>query len=671
VTAVGLRRQPLGAPGVYWPPPDRVRALTGVRMDVCAFVGVAPRGPARTPEFFSLRRTMSSPELAQSSRSIATVVESWTEYERRYGGFEGPGLLPYAVASFFENGGTRAYIVRIVHDYADPVQNAGDVARGFVSGLQAESSSGDFTIKLRARDEGLWGNRLTAKLTFRAKPLALPPSAFTQKGLVFERGLDIVAGSTLRLAHAFGDPTMIRVVRTWDEWSSDKPVMQRHALFDSVVFPPVVGAEVVDGNLEVSDRMGREERHEHLGLSPLHPRWLARVLIEESQLLYPDDNPSTVWHDRDLIIDSSLPAYETAQFSNGADRYSAIVPDDFFDDTWTPVDEQPGNGVHAIATVQDVSLLVVPDLYSPGALPSFESVIDESGASAEFCDCVEPNPVHQATQDEAEELDGLLLNPATDLDEIIALQRRLTDFADSLEEFVVLLDVPPGLNQRSVLKWREQLHSMYAAAYHPWLRVSRVEGRRRWPVQVNPTGVAAGIIARREIEKGVQYGPANEIAAGVFDVADVVTPARHDELHPNAINVYLRERDGIRLTAARTLSSDPRYRQLSVRRLMTMLRRVLYRQMQWAVFEPNTSQLRGDIRNQLDAFLRQLFAANAFAGARPEEAFFVRCDDDLNSQAVIDQGKLLAYVGVAPAEPLEFLVLQIARGGDGTLRVEG
>ncbi len=153
--------------------------------------------------------------------------------------------------------------------------------------------------------------------------------------------------------------------------------------------------------------------------------------------------------------------------------------------------------------------------------------------------------------------------------------------------------------------------------------------------------------------------------------AIAVTPARHDELHQNAINVFLHERDGARLTAARTLSPDPAYRQLSVRRLMTMLRRVLYRQMQWAVFEPNDVRLRGDIHNQLDAFLRQLFAASAFAGARAEDAFFVRCDDELNPQSVVDAGRLYCYVGVAPAEPLEFLMLQIARDGDGTLRVQG
>jgi hypothetical protein len=222
-----------------------------------------------------------------------------------------------------------------------------------------------------------------------------------------------------------------------------------------------------------------------------------------------------------------------------------------------------------------------------------------------------------------------------------------------------------------MLSWREQLHSMYAAAYHPWLRVSRPDDKRDQAIVVTPSAIAAGIIARRELAHGVQYGPANEIADGVFDVVDRVSPLRQGELHQNAINVFVRERDGARLTAARTLSPDPIYRQLSVRRLMTMLRRVLYREMQWAVFEPNDARLRGDIRNQLDTYLRQLYAADAFAGARAEDAFFVRCDDELNPPPVVDQGRLYAYVGVAPAEPLEFLVLQIARDGDGTLRVQG
>jgi phage tail sheath protein FI len=163
----------------------------------------------------------------------------------------------------------------------------------------------------------------------------------------------------------------------------------------------------------------------------------------------------------------------------------------------------------------------------------------------------------------------------------------------------------------------------------------------------------------------------NELAALVVDVADDVSPARHAALHPLGINVFVRDRDGVRLTAARTLSKDPAYRQLSVRRLMTLLARTLERELQWVVFEPANEGLRAQLRALLRAFLRRLYAGNAFAGATEGEAFFVRCDDTVMTRDDVDNGRLIAEIGVAPAEPLEFLVLRLARDGDGTLRVEG
>ncbi|MDQ6828005.1 MAG: phage tail sheath subtilisin-like domain-containing protein, partial [Gemmatimonadota bacterium] len=654
-----------------------------------------PRGPARVPLFGASWAPGTCEEGATGTRSVPVPVESWDEYVRTFGAFEGPGLLPYAVASFFENGGARAYIVRIVHEYLlpdgthDEASNALGIATARVKGLLASASGGDTEIWLRARDEGAWGNALRATLSFRTRPLAIPTTAFTATGFVFERGVDIVAGAVMRLDYGFGALTIARVARVWEEWHPERAVIERHASFEAPVPLAVLRTELVEGVLDVDDGDGRAERHEGLGLASSHPRWLARVLVEESRLLYPGENielpagdPRRAWDDgRDLVIDPLLPDHKTDSFASPAldpvtlkylpagNRYRDLVPEDFFDDRWVVGDECPGDGVHSLVQISDLSLVVAPDLYSPRPIAPVEPVIDEGGAGSEFCECIEP--VIETQTPPPEDLDGLLLDPATDLAAIIELQRRLIELATSLESFVVLLDVPPGLSQRRMLYWRERLHAMYSAAYHPWLLVSRADDKRDVPIAVNPAAVAAGIIARREITRGVQYGPANEIAIGVFDVADHVSPARHDELHQNAINVYIRERDGARLTAARTLSPDPSYRQLSVRRLMTMLRRVLYRQMQWAVFEPNDSRLRGDIRNQLDAFLRQLFKADAFAGARAEDAFFVRCDDELNPQSVVDQGRLYAYVGVAPAEPLEFLVLQIARDGDGTLRVQG
>ena len=222
----------------------------------------------------------------------------------------------------------------------------------------------------------------------------------------------------------------------------------------------------------------------------------------------------------------------------------------------------------------------------------------------------------------------------------------------------------------SAERWRTAQASAYVAAYHPWLLVSRADDRRDALIRVPPSAVAAGIVARREHLYGVPHGPANELAIGVVKAVEPVPADRHDELHPQGINVYLGERDGIRLTAARTLSREPQWRQLSVRRLVTMIARSVLQQTQWIAFEPNGPPLRAEIRRLLDTFLRGLFRAGAFQGATEEESFFVQCDTELNPRRLAEAGQLVAHIGVAPSEPVEFIVLRLARRGDGTLLLE-
>ncbi len=640
-------RLALGAPGVAWLPPEPVRALTNERMDVAAFVGVAPRGPAH----------------------VAVPVESWDEYARRYGRFEGPGLLPYAVASFFENGGARAYVVRVTHETAA-------AARAPLPGVLARSSAGDTTIWLGARNAGAWGSHLRATLSYTTRPLVVDVAGFSAAELVGPSGMPLVAGTLLRLLRDDGGRAFVRIAAVRETWHATRAVRELHATFDAPIALPVAAAEIVEGVLDVDDGDGRSERHESLGTSPQHPRWLARVLAVESSLLVPAADPTLpesdsrrTWVDRDLAIDLALAPSTTDAFAEGDDRYRDIVPDDCFDAAWVLGDDEPGRGIHALVALDDLSLVALPDLYSPKPLVPRDEVTDAGGAGAAFCECVETPPV--VPHEPADDLDGLRLDPALDLATIIGLQQRVIALADTLESWVALLDAPPGLSQRQLLRWRGALDSMYAAAYHPWLRVARSDDARDAAIDVPPSAVAAGVTALRALTVGVQYGPANVIAAGVFDVVERVSPARHDALHPVGLNVFLLERDGVRLTAARTLSSDRRWRQLSVRRLMTMVRRVLLRQMQWTAFEPNGAPLRSSVMHLLEAYLRQLYVANAFAGSRPEEAFFVRCDGTLNPPASLDLGRLVTHVGVAPAEPLEFLVVQLAREGDGTLRAQG
>ena len=338
------------------------------------------------------------------------------------------------------------------------------------------------------------------------------------------------------------------------------------------------------------------------------------MLVNKSALLYPSDDPLASWLESDLVLEADLTPYSTCPFQGGADRYPDIVPDDFFDDDWVLGDECPGKGVHSLVDIADVSLVVAPDLYSPRPLAPVETIVDPGTfAGAEFAECIEPPPTPTQAMP-PDDITGLRLDPVQDLDVIAGLQRRLTDLADELESFVVLLDVPPGLSQRAILYWRGKFTSPYCAGYHPWVDMAPPDDQRNRPVAVNPSAIAAGIIAQREILFGVAYGPANVIANGAISVEDRISPARHDELHQHAVNVYLSERDGIRLTAARTLALDQTWRQLNVRRLVTMIRRVLDRQMQWAVFEPNNRQLRTNISHMLRVFPAPVIWRQRFYG---------------------------------------------------------
>jgi len=674
----------LGAPNIYRIPDQTRRTLGGVQMDVCAFVGVAPRGPVRVPiePESCVAGEVFVESVRKRQRSVARAVESWDEYLHLYGGFEGPGRLPYAVASFFEQGGRKAYIVRIVPDYGST--EAG-IAKGLEAVAEGELSnldSGAGAVKLVARNEGSWGNSLRAAIGFTVTPIEILPESGAAQLLV-DLNNPVPIGALLRLSvpvagedRSIYELRFVSLVRKKAVGDEGDLALELTLDLPLTEIPEYV--EVIEGNILIDDGVGTLEQFKGVGLSPQHPRWLAWVLYSESALVYPHEDwvatvirPLSAHHvsaSAQLLLNKS-----PARFSGGEDRYSEILHEDFFDSDWVLGNETPGSGVHALTHLKDLSSLVVPDLYVPESLPDEDDTEEVASlAGASFAPCVHVKSVEEEAITGDHELSGLLLDPAIpgELAQITTLQERLAELADLLRNFVVLLDVPPGLSQRNILRWRAHFHTSYAAAYYPWLKISQRDDSRDDLILINPSAVAAGIIAQRELTFGVPHGPANVVAENVVKVDERISPVRHDELHPLGINIYLQERDGAWLSAGRTLSRDKRYRQLSVRRLMLMLRRALEQQMHWMVFEPNTPSLWSEVRHMLNNYLRQLFIAGAFKGESEEEAFFVRCDAELNHRRIVDAGQMIAEIGVAPAEPLEFIAVRITRGGDGTLAVE-
>lgn len=658
-----LNHLSLGAPGVYRVSPEPIRKLTGQPMDVCAFVGVAPRGPCRIPlvdatVVHSDDWRMCDP-FRERIRSVAVPVESFDEYRRLFGGFEGPGLLPYAVATYFEQGGRRAYIVRIVHEYSDSHLNTGATAQGILPGVKGN-------IRLYARNEGAWGNHIRATVRYRVRPLQGDVLSTEQIQLKVSEKISV--GVLLRLALDSGGYEFRFVESIVDRGD---PIQARKNRIATLALPAsdaISSLEIVEASLLVNDGADHEENHSNVGLHVDHPRWLATVLCRESQLIWPDIAWAGAFlepSDTTLIVEECA----GAQFTGGEDRYPDIIHDDFFDPHWDPDKDRQFVGIHALTALGDLTQIVVPDLYSPKPLPLQSDIRGKpSLAGPEFAECFDIAILSQ--ENLKGELPGLALDSNADLEEIIGLQQKLIDFALKTREYIVLLDVPPGLKPRQILKWRSKFDTFYAAAYYPWLQLLNFDRTQDRLIEIPPSAVAAGIIAAKELRFNIAWGPANEIAREIIKPSEKISPSDHDLFHIQGINVYTQERDGVLLTGARTLSTDILWRQLSVRRVILMIKRTLAREMQAMVFEPNTPSLRREITHMVSGLLRRLYRLGAFKGASETEAFFVRCDDTLNPPYRVDNGQLVVEIGVAPSEPVEFIVLQINRTGDGTLVME-
>ena len=216
------------------------------------------------------------------------------------------------------------------------------------------------------------------------------------------------------------------------------------------------------------------------------------------------------------------------------------------------------------------------------------------------------------------------------------------------------------------IAFRERLTkaNSYGALYFPWVKALDPTGRSREPILLPPSGYVAGLYARIDATRGVWKAPAGTEASlnGVVGLAVELSDVEHGNLNPKGVNVIRRfPAAGVVVFGARTISSDPEWKYVPVRRMAIMLRVSLYNGIQWAVFEPNDEPLWSQLRLNLGSFMMTLFRQGAFQGSTPSQAFFVKCDGETTTQADIDLGIVNILVGFAPLKPAEFVVVKISQ----------
>lgn len=257
-----------------------------------------------------------------------------------------------------------------------------------------------------------------------------------------------------------------------------------------------------------------------------------------------------------------------------------------------------------------------------------------------------------------------------DLDQFKAVQQGMIDHCSAMGNRLAILDAPsPDLNAQQVHDWRMDqagYDSKFAALYYPWISV--LDPVTDTNISLPPSGHMAGVWSRNDDTRGVHKAPANEVVAGAVDLSYHLTSKEQELLNPDGVNcIRAFSGKGIRVWGARTLSgTDPSWRYVNVRRLFNYIEDSILGGTQWAVFEPNDQALWAKIRRSVAAFLVNEWRKGALFGATPNEAFWVKCDEETNPAESIDAGMVTCQIGIAPVKPAEFVVFQLAQFSGGT-----
>lgn len=608
------------APGVYVEEVSfRSKSIEAVSTSTTGMAGFARFGPTDHP--------------SAGDDYEPRLVTSFTEFERIYGGvepFAGTGslageqpLLAYSARAFFDNGGQRLYVSRVYESAGGGGGGVASVPVPLASGPAAwqarwPGSYGNATVRLEyvrsrsfRRDTPV--TRATRYCVVEIIPAADPvPTDRTAP----------VAG---RLAVVDLDSTTNQNVYRTSGGGTTNPAN------DAVI-------HVIELRARVQSTADRLDQYEALGAHGAHHRYLGKVLDRDD----PADEAAVVWFDDAAMaggVDSALELTAVAQTPQegpldnsslrlqGGDDGDRPSPDDLKGRESDPDDpSMAATGLEALGEIDDISIVASPDA----------AAYSDEGQRA------------QATG-------------------------NLIAHAERERYRIAVVDGPVSQSLNQIRAFRGQFDSKWAAMYHPWIEIldpldlgdPSTPARR---ILVPPSGFVAGVYARTDVTRGVHKAPANETVTGLTRFEVNINTRRQDVLNPEGINALrLFEGRGRRIWGARTMSSDPEWKYVNVRRLMIMIEHSIDRATQWAVFEPNNDQLWGNIRRTVEDFLRVLWRDGALLGAKPEDAFFVRCDRTTMTQNDLDNGRLICLVGVAPTKPAEYVVFRVGQWtGDAT-----
>jgi phage tail sheath protein FI len=606
------------APGVFVEEVSfRSKSIEGVPTSTTGMAGLAHFGPVQ----YTGGPRATEPRL----------VTSYVEFERVYGSLGSldagvGGRLPFlahAARAFFLNGGRRLYVSRVFAKGADD---------GVAHHEIAVPTPAPGVARLVARWPGAMGNVAVTVTAVRSGDVGdHSPANTAAKANLVQSGalLQVVAPAPAALPRP-EDPIDFAALRVLRK-APDGTQTFHDGTGQAVAVAVTDRLLPVEVTVTVEDDNGRRDSYVRLGLDPGHRRAITKVLslddpddedavVSVQYEFPPNDSVDAIFLLRALVGDTAeVRPRRTFRLEHGND---GVLPGaDAFKGMPADPDhaEKKATALEALAEVDDIAIVALPDAGSLGE--------DDRNVATQY----------------------------------------LIRHAEACRYRIAVVDGPQAASMNEIRAFRGNYDSTYAALYHPWIEVldpsvPSLAGVPAAKLLLPPSGFVAGIYARTDISRGVFKAPANEVVYGLTKFEININQGRNEVLNPEHINAlrFFPGR-GSRVWGARTLSSDPEWLYVNVRRLFIFLEHSIDKATQWAVFEPNGYSLWRNITQTVEDFLQVQWRNGALLGKTPEEAYFVRCDRTTMTQNDLDNGRLICLIGVAPVKPAEFVIFRIGQ----------
>lgn len=624
------------APGVFVEEVSfRAKSIEGVSTTTTGFVGATRYGPIDI-----------EPE----------IITSLVEFERAYGGKaklnfsdggESDNYTWNAVRAFFEEGGKRCYVARAYTPSTSDTLSGYSVADTATGGGSPPDQL-DFAV--RARFPGAAGDgRVTFTVSLGQNRLARnADDTLSLKGTA-NRDVVWVGGSV----NAFRLLLWDELNRVWKLSDGDDDLdlaTEIDPLFPlptdpdddeldvrivtvTVMFEPLLG----DLPTFVATELPLDPRHERGG-------------APDSMFAYFSDAPASLSRAR------TIPIVIGAYASNGLDVLDDLRDLHDFDLATSPPQAELDDAlIDAESSNAARSVVVRLTGGNDGAIPLPAAYAGETNATT--------NRSSGLVAFEALEDISIVAAPGgmvTETPRSRAIVANLIGHAERMKYRIAVVDSAKGQTISEVRALRALYDSSHAAFYYPWIRIlDPLTGQEN---HYPPCGFVAGIYARNDVNRAVYKAPANEVVTLAIGFETLLNKAHQEVLNPEGINCFrFFEGRGMRLWGARTMSSDPEWKYVNLRRYFAYLERSIDKGTQWAVFEPNGERLWANVRSTIQDFLLNEWQNGALLGDKPEKSFFVKCDRSTMSQNDLDNGRLVCLVGVAPLRPAEFVIFRIGQ----------